>query len=618
MTADSTEAKPKEPLAILTQIALVIVLAVCATRVTMSETLRDVFNPGTVPGADAAIGPGATTTVLLDLLCWAPVLLILIRRAIDRAYVLRWQASHVLLLALSGWVVASTFWASDRFAACVNASTWCAGFAVLWSMSQLVRSWTRVRLVLSLAVALSAIFVAQAAIYKFIEGPELQDQWKSMRDQVFEQNHWSPNDFAAKQFEMKVMHAELMGFYKSPNTFAAIAALCAFITAGFAWQRRQDNDPAGFTVALAVPVVLTIPVLIGTASRTAEAGAVLCAGVLVVAWRCRGFLAAHARAMFAVACALAAAGAAVVIGIGIKTGGLIHDSLNFRWNYWVAAWDLHRVHPWIGVGWSNFGNAYLGHRLPVATEEVKDPHNFIVKFLAETGIVGALLVIAWVARFFREMTRPIAPRRISSQTGLLGLVSAVVGGYALLRVVSMAPLSLLPTEILKLLLFTALILLGMAIAAVRGSTDRAADDRPAPFLLYATIVGLGGFVLHNLVDFAMFETGPWLVMMLIVGCVLGARHISVAGKRTHTWAALGGLAVVFLGLLVYVGLLIVPLATAEAKATAGDAAGREGRLTDAVSLFREAIAASPVPNSDYPLRAIRWMTGLPSNDVLGM
>ena len=66
MTADSTEAKSKEPLAILTQIALVIVLAVCATRVTMSETLRDVFNPGTVPGADAAIGPGATTTVLLD------------------------------------------------------------------------------------------------------------------------------------------------------------------------------------------------------------------------------------------------------------------------------------------------------------------------------------------------------------------------------------------------------------------------------------------------------------------------------------------------------------------------------------------------------------------------
>ena len=54
-----------------------------------------------------------------------------------------------------------------------------------------------------------------------------------------------------------------------------------------------------------------------------------------------------------------------------------------------------KEHPMLGVGWSNFGLHYLAHRLGQAPEEIKDPHNFLVRFFTELGLVGGVLVILW-------------------------------------------------------------------------------------------------------------------------------------------------------------------------------------------------------------------------------
>ena len=49
--------------------------------------------------------------------------------------------------------------------------------------------------------------------------------------------------------------------------------------------------------------------------------------------------------------------------LGVVSYGMIFDSLptaslNFRWRYWVAAWQVFLAHPIIGVGWNNFGVHY--------------------------------------------------------------------------------------------------------------------------------------------------------------------------------------------------------------------------------------------------------------------
>ena len=119
----------------------------------------------------------------------------------------------------------------------------------------------------------------------------------------------------------------------------------------------------------------------------------------------RDWLAKRASLMFWLGCGAFADGVALVVAIGLKTGGLLQDSLNFRWNYWVASWHLWEAHPWLGVGWGSFGNSYLKYRFAVQAEEIKDPHNLLIHFLTETGVIGATLLVAWLGRSWYEMTR---------------------------------------------------------------------------------------------------------------------------------------------------------------------------------------------------------------------
>ena len=115
----------------LTKVAFVLLLTLPVVRVTMLEILRDPFDisPGSAP---VPRGPGATTTVLLNMLCMLPMLLTLARAALDRAWRLRFNWSHVPLALLAGWTVLSAAWAHDRFAALVTGTTFLAAATEHW------------------------------------------------------------------------------------------------------------------------------------------------------------------------------------------------------------------------------------------------------------------------------------------------------------------------------------------------------------------------------------------------------------------------------------------------------------------------------------------------------
>src|SRR5690606_19721795 len=120
-----TAAEPREERsAMLTHIALVMALSLVVARAMISEVLRDPMpDPGGGAAVMAPVPPGPTTTVALNLLCCVPALLVLVRRLVDRTYVLRWSWSAGALLALSAFAMLSTIWATDRFAALVTSST---------------------------------------------------------------------------------------------------------------------------------------------------------------------------------------------------------------------------------------------------------------------------------------------------------------------------------------------------------------------------------------------------------------------------------------------------------------------------------------------------------------
>ena len=94
-------------------------------------------------------------------------------------------------------------------------------------------------------------------------------------------------------------------------------------------------------------------------------------------------------------------------------------------------------------------------------------------------------------------------------------------------------------EVLKRLLYMLLLMIGLVTGALRSTRDQTLDDRPAPLLLYAVLVALAIFLVHNLVDFSLFETGPMFAFAMLAGAALGVRSGDTrASKRAVVAGAL--------------------------------------------------------------------------------
>jgi O-antigen ligase/tetratricopeptide (TPR) repeat protein len=583
----------------LTRVAFYACLVLVLVRLTISEQLRDAFDMGvTAPPA-----PGATTTLLLNLACLVPTLLVLLRRAIDRGYTLRMRPSHLLLFLLAAWVAASTLWASDRFASVVSASTWCAASAIAWAMSQLCRTWLRFRFVAATVLGVLLLLIAQVGIYYFYEAPELVREWDAtLKQQLLRAQNLTAESPTAVQLDRNVRQAAVLGFYRSPNTVAAVALLGAIVCAAVALQRaRGDKEPA-LAVLPAVAALLAVPPLLVTGSRTAQGLAAVALVVAAAAYLSRRTLVRRRRLVYValLTAALVAAMAVVITGLG--TGGLLHESLTFRWRYWVGSFALVRSHPWLGVGWDNFGAAYLQYRLPGAVEEIKDPHNLFVKFAAETGAIGVALAIGWLATAAWELARRTPPVTRSRAGEALRPVAAVVTAFFVLHVATRSVALLNWLELLKLALFAALLGGALLLGGVRSIDAFTLDGRRGRWLVCGVTLALGIFLAHSLVDFAMSETGPLLLFMALIGSSIGLRTFPRNARR-NTPVALALLAVVGAGILAFALLVVLPVTIAESHAHAARTLTAENRTDRAAAEWRAAIAASPVSNADYTMQA---------------
>lgn len=597
----------------LTRIAFGLSLAVVLTRATMLEVLRDPLDvaAGSQP---APRGPGPAAGLVLDLLAWAPALLVLARGAIDTTFRPPPSWAHGLMLLLAAWTVLSTAWADDKFAALVSGFHFLSAAVFVWAMSQLVRSWRRLRLVAGVCFALLLVYGAQAINYRYVEQPALAEMWKRDGDKLLRERGLEPGSFSARQFEGKILRAEMIGFGASANTFAAVTVLLMVVTMGALAQRLADRDGVGWPIALGAGLALGIMLIRWTDSRTAYATPLLAAGMLGALALARGWLARHARLAYFAGVALVVLIASAVVGHGLYHGTLFHESLTFRWRYWVGAARLVADHPLLGVGWDNFGQHYLAARLPIASEEVRDPHNFIVRFIAELGVIGGVFLLAWMLRLWWELTRPatetIDPGPPRRAVPLLATVVAAALALSILAGVDLGFMSaageagpaFVFLRLIERCAAAILVLVGMTVIAVRSLAGATLDDRPAPWMLHGLLAGLGVFLLHNLVDFSMFEIGPMFLFALLAGSALGIREAQPQGAQTgwqkRPFAALGLLSVVWLAAAVG---LAAPVLLAEERADAGDEHLRAGSPAEAAQSYHTASEIAPY-NADYLFR----------------
>ena len=609
----------------LTRVAFGGALILVVARAMLPQYLRDVVPVVPLAAGDVAAPRAAGPAVgsLLDAACICCALLVLVRAAVDRSYLLRRTWSVAVLVALALFAFASTLWASDKFAAAASASTWVAAAALVFTFAQTVRSWSRFRVAAAAAAGLFLVNVGFGVIYRSVDLPGLQSDFQRDKSRLFADRGLDPESPQAKQLENRVMKGQTGGFAASPNSYAASLVLLGFALGGVAWQRWRDGEERNWGPVLALGLLPGLWIFFATGSRAAAAAAALFLFLLLAVWPLRGLLLRKKRAVYVVVVGAILLGAAAVVGVGLATGTLPQDSLAFRWNYWVGGWGVWRDHPMLGVGFANFGDPYLLHRRPVAAEEVKDPHNLIVRFFAETGLVGGLLAVAWLAWTLWDLLRRVKatadePRLDAAATPTAKTLAWVVALSMGLNVVAGLDLGSDPgyvfLELFRRVLFAALLAVGLLMGSVRNARDTRLCNRPAGAAAAAIVAGLLAVLLHATADVVLFEPPVLMAFALLLGATLGIRapaaDPSPAARRTLAGATAAGL-------LTFLLAFALPLTVAEVTAGQGDDLVRTRRPDAAVRAYLDAENWSPVANADYLRRAATasYRAGRPAAEI---
>jgi O-antigen ligase len=138
----------------------------------------------------------------------------------------------------------------------------------------------------------------------------------------------------------------------------------------------------------------------------------------------------------------------LLAGVGFATGRLDSEtvfeapkSVRYRLEYWQPTLRLLMDDPLLGPGLGDFRSHYLRYKLPQSSEEILDPHNFILDAWANGGLLALLAVVGVVvlgaSRLFR-LHDPVAasPEAVSFPwwTSLaIGQVGILVAAGALFR-----------------------------------------------------------------------------------------------------------------------------------------------------------------------------------------
>ncbi|MGL4944471.1 MAG: O-antigen ligase family protein [Thermoguttaceae bacterium] len=221
------------------------------------------------------------------------------------------------------------------------------------------------------------------------------------------------------------------GSFSSSILFAPLC-LCVRLIKNLCTSAKSADRPNGHhignfvLVAFAATVLIVLATcLVATHSRSAmvACGVAAAWGVLVLAKR------------RVVRIGLVAFGLFCVIAILVASEGA-RRSLMFRAEYWRATASMIADAPLLGCGAGNFQHRYTRYKLPEASEEIADPHNWLLEVAACGGIPAAVLFLGVLVLLGRELVQwqPVTPPeyRLRFPLPMRDGVAAFLGGIVAL------------------------------------------------------------------------------------------------------------------------------------------------------------------------------------------
>jgi len=477
--------------------------------------------------------------------------------------------------------------ASNKRAAITDMVTLIGPILMALLLVQVLDSAFKIRLLLFVIVALGAAGAFQCFDQLLASNQYMiEDYEKDPADHIVRAG-FEPNSFQHMLYEHRLYSKDIRGFFTTGNSAGSFAILATFAAIGLFIEkfknRLKESSSVPLLLCTIVAAVVTAGLIITHSKGAIIASAV--SAVFLAAYLMFGdWLGGHKKTVFALCLSAVVAGLAAVVWYGTSHGYLPGgNSMLVRWQYWVCSLKMYAAKPLTGVGGGNFATYYTHYKLPQALETVRDPHNFILTVLTQYGPLGLLgFVTAFGCVLYKTIftTAAIDSRRSHENGGSFMAPAGAILVAILVTLLAIRPIvtaeNLGDTFMVKVSVILTLYVipattfsipfLFLWLAEEKSCVTWRGHDNAARAAIFCGIVAV---LIHNLIDFAIFEPGVLTCFWAMVACLVAAgfassryqRFVFRPGISIRIAAIAAMVAVAWL----YCGYVLVPTVKASAK-----------------------------------------------------
>jgi O-antigen ligase len=457
----------------------------------------------------------------------------------SKRFLYRFTAMEIGLCLFCIAAVIAGFAASNKRAAITDAVCLITPVLMAVLLVQILDSPSKIKLVLAVIAALGVVSACQCAEQLFVSNQGMIAQYKEAPATILEPLGIQSGSFQQFLFEHRLYSRDVRGFFTNGNSAGSFAILASFATIAlfidkFKNRQSQPSGPLSL-IMCGVAVAVVVFGLIITRSKGAIAASLIAAGMFVAFLYFGNWLKMHKKAILLV-CLLFL----IAVGCAAVTYGLAHDrlpggnSMLVRWQYWLAAAKMYADHPFTGVGPGNFAHFYTHYKPAAALESVADPHNFLLSILTQYGPLG---LIGFLAMLFIPLWKSFPGRaglspQVQSQLPFrtLAIIYLLVLSAVLLLIrplIMHTPLGN-TFEVVLYLIFTLYIApvtafaVGFWLLTTDTKSRATSHDSQVTYISAALFCAVLGLLLHNLIDFAIFEPPVFTAFCAIVACLIAS------------------------------------------------------------------------------------------------
>jgi tetratricopeptide (TPR) repeat protein len=432
-----------------------------------------------------------------------------------------------ILIFIIGCVI-STIAASNRRAGITDSITILSSMLTAFVLGQIADTAVRKKILLFVIIAIGVANVYQCSEQFFSSNKFMIEEYEKEPTGQLERLGIEPGSFEQMLYENRLYSKDVRGFFTTGNSTASLLVLAIFCTFAV-FDFKPDFSKAKNTVKkLWLPIVLLLIFLLGlfeTHSKGAIVSFVIAVVLLFLVVRFGPVL---SRRRFLILFAIVAL--IIVCIVSIVSYGITHNTLPggnsmlVRWQYWSATVKIIRDNFWTGIGGGNFGSYYTQYKIPQAIETVRDPHSFVLNIAAQYGIIG--LAGFCIAIFFPIIKGCMQNKTLAGhRENNITTVARDCGILAVLMLLFIRPI-FVRTELAggTTVILYILALMYAAPAFCFGVTfwlcgRNQEQTRPRQVYSAALLCGLFAMLIHNLIDFALFEPGIMTAFWVCIAIV---------------------------------------------------------------------------------------------------